>query len=67
MEGGSTSRLEIMADVPPGMIWYWFEHADMAKAREIVDGKACIGGNVPLSLLATAAQDQAREYCKMPH
>lgn len=65
VEGGSTSRLEIMADVPPGKIWYWFEHVDMAKAKEILGGKVCIGGNVPLSLLTTGTPDQVREYCKM--
>ena len=49
VEGGFTSRLEVIADVPPGKIWYWFEQVDMKKAKEILGGKACIGGNVPLS------------------
>ena len=65
VEGGSTSRLEIMADVPPRKIWYWFEHVDMVKAKEVLGGKVCIGGNVPLSLLTTGTPDQVKEYCKM--
>jgi uroporphyrinogen-III decarboxylase len=64
VEGGSTSRLEIMADVPPGKVWYWFEQVDMAKAKEVLGGKVCIGGNVPLSLLTTGTPDQVKAYCK---
>jgi uroporphyrinogen-III decarboxylase len=64
VEGGSTSRLEIMADVPQGKIWYWFENVDMIKAKKILGGKVCIGGNVPLSILTTGTPDQVRTYCK---
>lgn len=64
VEGGSNSRLEVMQDVPPGKVWYWFEHVDMVKAKEVMAGKVCIGGNVPLSLLATGTPDQVRAYCK---
>ena len=64
VEGGSTSRLEIMADVPPGKVCYWFEQVDMEKAREVLHGKACICGNVPLSLLATGTPSQVRDYCR---
>jgi len=64
VEGGSTSRLEVMQDVPPGKVWYWFENVDMVKAKEVLGGKVCIGGNVPLSLLTTGTPDQVRDYCK---
>jgi uroporphyrinogen-III decarboxylase len=63
VEGGSTSRLEIMADVPPGKVCYWFERVDMANAKETLKGTACICGNVPLSLLATGTPDQVKDYC----
>ncbi len=64
VEGGATSRLEIMADVPPGKVCYLFEDVDMAKAKKILEGKACICGSVPLSLTSTGTPDQVRDYCK---
>ena len=64
VEGGSTSRLEIMADVPPGKVCYWFDHVDMGKAKEVLSGIACIAGNVPLALLTVGTADQVRAYCK---
>jgi len=64
VEGGSTSRLELMADVPPGKICYVFQDVDMAKARKVLGGKVCIAGNVPLSLLALGAPDEVTEHCK---
>jgi uroporphyrinogen-III decarboxylase len=64
VEGGSTSRLEIMADVPPGKVCYWFEDVDMVKARDTLKGKACICGNVPLSLATVGTPDEVRAYCK---
>ncbi len=64
VEGGSTSRLEIMADVPSGKVCYWFEQVDMIKAKEVLGGKACICGNVPLSLLATGTTDRVKDFCR---
>ena len=64
VEGGSTSRLEIMADVPPGKVCYWFDHVDMGKAKKVLGGTACIAGNVPLALLTVGTADQVRAYCK---
>jgi hypothetical protein len=64
VEGGSDSRLEIMADVPPGKVCYWFDHVDMARAKQVLGGKACIAGNVPVALLSVGTPDQVRTYCK---
>jgi uroporphyrinogen-III decarboxylase len=63
-QGGSTSRLEIMSDVPPGKICYWFEQVDMARAKKVLADKVCIMGNVPLSMLATGTPEEVRAYCK---
>jgi uroporphyrinogen-III decarboxylase len=65
VEGGFTSRLETIADVPPGKIWYWFEQVDMKKAKNVLGGKVCIGGNVPLSVLTTGTPDEVREHCRV--
>lgn len=64
VEGGSTSRLEVMADIPPGKICYWFDHVDMVKAKEVLGGTACIAGNVPVGLLAVGTPEDVRAYCR---
>jgi hypothetical protein len=64
VEGGSNSRLETLADVPSGRICYWFDRVDMRRAKEVLGGKACIAGNVPISLLAVGSPDDVRAYCK---
>jgi hypothetical protein len=64
VEGVYTSRLETISDIPEGKIIYWFEHVDMAKAKAILGRKACIMGDVPMSLLSTGTVDQVKEYCK---
>jgi hypothetical protein len=64
VEGGSDSRLEIMADVPAGKVCYWFDHVDMARAKEVLRGKACIAGNVPIALLSVGTPEQVKEYCR---
>lgn len=64
VEGGSVSRLEIMADIPPGKVCYWFDQVDMRKAKEALGGTACIAGNVPIALLTVGTPDQVRAYCK---
>jgi uroporphyrinogen-III decarboxylase len=64
VEGSSDSRLEIMADLPPGKICYWFDHVDMARAKKVLGGRACIAGNVPIALLSVGTPDQVRAYCR---
>jgi hypothetical protein len=64
VEGGSDSRLEVMADVPAGKVCYWFDHVDMARAKKVLGDKACIAGNVPIALLSVGTPDQVRAYCK---
>ncbi|OFW57596.1 MAG: hypothetical protein A2133_03440 [Actinobacteria bacterium RBG_16_64_13] len=64
VEGRSNSRLETMADIPAGKVCYWFDHVDMRRAKEVLGGKACIAGNVPVSLLTVGTPDDVRAYCK---
>jgi uroporphyrinogen-III decarboxylase len=63
-EGGYDSRLEILADVPPGKVCYWFERVDMVKAKKILGGKACIAGNMPLTILTTGTLDEVKDHCR---
>jgi len=56
--------LEFLADVPPGKVCYWFDHVDMVRAKEVLRGKACLAGNVPIALLSVGTPDQVRAYCQ---
>ena len=63
-EGDSTTRLEAMADVPPGKVVHWFERTDIKKAKEVLSGIACVRGGVPISLLISAKPDDVTKYCR---
>ena len=63
-EGGYESRLEYLAELPPGTTFCHFDHTNMARAKEVLGGKVCIGGNVPASLILTGTADEVRAYCK---
>jgi hypothetical protein len=63
-EGGYNSRLEVIRDLPKGKTIWLFDRTDMAKAKEALDGVACIAGNMPMDLLTVGTPQDARDYCK---
>ncbi len=63
-EGAYNSRLEIIRDLPPGRTVWHFDQTDMRKAKEALDGVACIAGNVPLSLLQLGTAGEVTAYCR---
>jgi uroporphyrinogen-III decarboxylase len=63
-EGSYNSRLEVIADLPPGTCIWKFDTTDMARAKSILNGISCIEGNVPMSLLATCTPQEVKDYCK---
>jgi hypothetical protein len=63
-EGGYESRLEYLAELPPGTTFCHFDHTNMARAKEVLRDKVCIGGNVPASLILTGTPDEVKAYCK---
>ena len=63
-EGGYNSRLEIIKDLPKGKIIWGFDATDMSMAKAILGGTACIGGNVPMSLLQLAPPQEVSTYCR---
>ena len=63
-EGGYDTRLEYLAELPPGTCFCVFDRTDMRRAKELLGGKVCIGGNVPASLILTGTADDVRAYCK---
>jgi hypothetical protein len=63
-EGGYNSRLEIIRDIPKGKTVWGFDTTDMAKAKEIMGNIACIGGNLPLSILSVGNEQQVKDEVK---
>lgn len=63
-EGDCTSRLEVIADIPPGKAIYMFERSDLKKAKKILGGTVCIRGGMPVSTLITGTPEQTRDTVK---
>jgi len=63
-EGNYESRLEIIKNMPRGSMIWWFEHMDMAKAKEVLGDTACIAGNVPVTALCTGTPQKIKELCR---
>jgi uroporphyrinogen-III decarboxylase len=63
-EGGYNSRLEVIRELPKGKTIWLFDRTDMARAKEALDGIACIAGNMPMDLLTVGTPQDARDYCK---
>ncbi len=64
IEGDYTSRLEYLRELPRGKVLGYFDSTDMKKAKEVLNDHMCIMGNVPSSLLQTAAPQEVKEYCR---
>jgi uroporphyrinogen-III decarboxylase len=57
VEGGYNQRLEYLTDLPVGKSLFIFDSTDMARAREVLGGKSCIGGGFPVSLILTSTPE----------
>jgi uroporphyrinogen-III decarboxylase len=60
-EGSYTSRLEFLAELPPGKVWGHFQTVDRKKAKEILGEVMCFWGNVSAQLLISGTSAQVRE------
>jgi uroporphyrinogen-III decarboxylase len=63
-EGGYGSRLEVIRDIPKGSTLWMIDQTDMAKAKQALDGIACVLGNVPLSMLSMGTPEQVKDYAE---
>lgn len=63
-EGQYNTRIEQLADVPRGKVIYHFEEADMARAKKILGGVACISGNMPVYLLEYGTKEEVADAVK---
>lgn len=64
-EAVCTTRLEVIADLPPGKAIYWFEGTDLVRAKQVLGDHICLRGNVPTSMLATGTPEDVDAYCRM--
>ena len=63
-EGGYNQRLTVIADpeIPAGKTIWLFDATDMVAARRALEGRACIGGNVPGTLLDLGTPGEVEDY-----
>jgi uroporphyrinogen-III decarboxylase len=59
-EGGYSSRLEYLAELPPKKVLGHFDQVDRKKCKEILGNIMCFWGNVPASLLISGSPDQVK-------
>jgi uroporphyrinogen-III decarboxylase len=63
-EGRYGARLELLAEMPKSAVLWSFEDIDMARAKKVLGGVACIAGNVPASVLYTKTPKEVKESCR---
>ena len=63
-EGRYNSRLDCLAEVPVGKVFYHFEQVDMALAKSKLGKVACIGGGFSPYLLNNGTKQQVIDECK---
>jgi uroporphyrinogen-III decarboxylase len=64
VDGTYNRRLEYIKDLPKGSVVWVFEKTDMALAKKVLGGYACIGGNVTGSLVCTGTPEDVKKYCR---
>jgi len=63
-EGDYNSRLEHLTEMPHGKVIARFDVIDMPRAKEILGGKICISGNMPVSVLQVGTKEDVKKICK---
>jgi hypothetical protein len=63
-EGGYSSRLEVVQDLPKGKTLWMIDLTDMADAKKTLGKNACLLGNVPSALLNLGTPQEVRDYVK---
>jgi hypothetical protein len=63
-EGSYDTRLNYLKELPKGSCFWIFDRTDMARAKEVIGDRICIGGNVPSGLILTGTADKVEAYCK---
>jgi uroporphyrinogen-III decarboxylase len=64
VDGTYNRRLEHIKDLPRASVIWTFEKTDMALAKRVLGGHACIAGNITGSLLYTGTPEDVKKYCR---
>jgi len=64
VEGSYEKRLDIVADpdIPAGKTLWTFDRTDLREVKKYFSGWACIGGNVPVSLLQSGEPEDVKTH-----
>jgi uroporphyrinogen-III decarboxylase len=63
-EGKRDKQLHYFTQFPKRSMWIRFAETDIFRAKEILGDKACIMGNVPITMLQLGSTTDVEEYCK---
>jgi hypothetical protein len=63
-EGGYSSRLEVVQDLPKGKTVWMIDLTDMADAKATLGQNACLLGNVPSAMLSVGTAQEVTDYVK---
>jgi uroporphyrinogen-III decarboxylase len=63
-EGGYNTRLEVIRDIPKGKVVWLFDIVDIEKAKEALDGIACVAGTMPMDLLTLGTPQDVKNHVK---
>ena len=63
-QGGFTTRLEYLLELPKGKAVAYFDQTDMFRAKEVLGNHLCIMGNVPSSMLQVGSAQEVEECCR---
>jgi hypothetical protein len=63
-EGGYSTRLEVVKDLPKGKTLWMIDRTDMAPVKKTLGRVACLAGNVPSDLLKLGTPQAMKEYVK---
>ncbi len=63
-EGNWDAHLDSFAELPDRSVVYHVDQGDIFKVHKVLGEKFCISGGIPNWLLATAAPQEVRDYCK---
>ena len=66
VQGNYYNRIEYLndPDIPAGKTVWFLQWNEIERAREVLEGKACIAGSIPNSLLKAGTPAQMEEYVK---
>jgi uroporphyrinogen-III decarboxylase len=64
LEGQRDRQIEYFTEFPKGSLVMLIEKTDIIRAKEILGNRACLIGNVPLTLLQVGSPQDVEDYCK---